>query len=82
MQQFRLAASRIMLEIPAGTLNPGEDPQLAAARELQEEIGFKPGKLTSLGGEFTAPGYTTEFIHLFLAEDLTPAPLAVDETSS
>ena len=79
VQQFRLAANRIMLEIPAGTLNPGEDPQLAAARELQEEIGFKPGKLTSLGGEFTAPGYTTEFIHLFLAEDLTPAPLAVDD---
>jgi len=79
VQQFRLASARIMLEIPAGTLKPGEDPQLAAARELQEEIGFRPGRLTPLGGEYTAPGYTTEFIHLFLAEDLDPAPLAVDD---
>lgn len=79
VQQFRLASERIMLEIPAGTLNPGEDPRLAAGRELQEEIGLKPGRLTSLGGEYTAPGYTTEHIHLFLAEDLAPAPLAVDD---
>ena len=79
VQQFRLAANRIMLEIPAGTLNPDEDPQVAAGRELQEEIGLKPGRLIPLGGEYTAPGYTSEFIHLFLAEDLAPAPLAVDD---
>lgn len=79
VQQFRLASNRIMLEIPAGTLEPGEEPQVAAERELQEEIGYRPGRLTSLGGEFTAPGYTTEFIHLYLAEDLEAAPLAVDD---
>jgi len=79
VQQFRLPANQIMLEIPAGTLEPGEDPALAAQRELQEEIGLRPGRLTPLGGEFTAPGYTSEFIHLFLAEDLQPAPLAVDD---
>lgn len=79
VQQFRLASNRIMLEIPAGTLEPGEEPQVAAERELQEEIGLRPGRLTSLGGEFTAPGYTTEFIHLYLAEDLEAAPLAVDD---
>jgi len=71
--------SRQRWMLPGGGIHSDESPQQAAARELQEEIGFKPGKLTSLGGEFTAPGYTTEFIHLFLAEDLTPAPLAVDD---
>lgn len=79
VQQFRLPSGQIMLEIPAGTLKPGEDPLPAAQRELQEEIGLRPGRLTPLGGEFTAPGYTSEFIHLFLAEDLEPAPLAVDD---
>jgi ADP-ribose pyrophosphatase len=79
VQQFRLPSGQIMLEIPAGTLKPGEDPLPAAHRELQEEIGLRPGRLTPLGGEFTAPGYTSEFIHLFLAEDLEPAPLAVDD---
>lgn len=79
VQQFRLPSGQVLLEIPAGTLKPGEDPALAARRELQEEIGLKPGRLTPLGGEFTAPGYTSEFIHLFLAEDLAPAPLAVDD---
>jgi len=79
VQQFRLPSGQVLLEIPAGTLEPGEDPVFAARRELQEEIGLRPGRLTPLGGEFTAPGYTSEFIHLFLAEDLDPAPLAVDD---
>jgi len=79
VRQFRLAAGRVMLEIPAGTLNPGEDPREAAARELQEEIGYRPGRLEPLGGEFTAPGYTTEYIHLFLATDLEASALAMDD---
>jgi ADP-ribose pyrophosphatase len=79
VQQYRLAADRVLLEIPAGTLNPGEDPRLAATRELQEEIGYKPGTLERLGGEYTAPGYTTEYIHLYLATDLTPSRLDVDD---
>jgi ADP-ribose pyrophosphatase len=79
VRQFRLAANQIMLEIPAGTLHPGEDPLLAAERELQEEIGFRPGILTSLGGEYTAPGYTTELIHLYLAEQLEASRLDLDD---
>lgn len=79
VRQYRLGAEQITLEIPAGTLHPGEDPTIAAARELQEEAGYKPGTLTRLGGEFTAPGYTSEFIHLYLATDLEPARLAMDE---
>jgi ADP-ribose pyrophosphatase len=78
VRQFRTAANRPMLEIPAGTLEPGEAPDLAAIRELQEETGHKPGKLDSLGGEYTAPGYTTEFIHLYLATNLTESRLTGD----
>jgi ADP-ribose pyrophosphatase len=78
VQQFRHAAGKIMLEIPAGTLEPGEEPFAAAARELQEEVGYKPGQLERLGGEFTAPGYTSELIHLFLATDLEVSRLAQD----
>lgn len=78
VRQYRLAAHQIMLEIPAGTLDPDEDPAVCAERELQEEAGYKPGKLTPLGGFFAAPGYTTEFIHLFLAEDLTESKLELD----
>ncbi len=78
VRQFRSAAQLQMLEIPAGTLEPDEEPAAAAARELQEEIGYKPGKLERLGGEFTAPGYTSEFIHIFLATGLEAAPLPSD----
>jgi len=78
VRQFRVAADQVMLEIPAGTLNPGEDPLTCAERELQEETGYKPGALESLGGIFVAPGYTTEFIHLFMATDLSESRLAMD----
>jgi ADP-ribose pyrophosphatase len=79
VRQYRTAAARTLLEIPAGTLHPGEDPLLAAARELREETGFAPGKLESLGGIFVAPGYTSEYIHLYLATDLSAAPLPMDD---
>jgi len=78
VQQFRHAAGQIMLEIPAGTLEPGEDPLTGAERELQEEVGYKPGKLERLAGEYTAPGYTSELIHLFLATDLEASRLDQD----
>lgn len=79
VRQFRVAAKGILKEIPAGTLNPNEDPLVCAERELQEETGFKPGKLESLGGVFVAPGYTTEFIHLYLATELEESKLPQDE---
>ena len=78
VRQYRVAARAATLEIPAGTLDPDEAPDQAAARELQEEIGYRPGTLTRLGGEYTAPGYTTEFIHLYLAQDLTASQLTGD----
>jgi ADP-ribose pyrophosphatase len=79
VRQYRVAAAQVLLEIPAGTLNPGEDPHTAATRELQEETGYRPGNLVRLGGEFTAPGYTTEFIHLYLATELSESTLDKDE---
>ncbi len=79
VRQYRIAADQILLEIPAGTLKPGEDPEVCAIRELQEETGYKPGQIERIGGIFVAPGYTTEFIHLFLATDLTGSVLAMDD---
>lgn len=78
VRQHRLAADRVLLEIPAGTLNPGEEPTECAVRELQEETGYRPGKLESLGGIFVAPGYTNEYIHLYLATDLIESRLPGD----
>ena len=79
VRQYRTAADKILLEIPAGTLHPGEAPLVCAERELQEETGFRPGKLEPLGGIYAAPGYTTEFIHLFHATELSESRLAMDD---
>ena len=79
VEQFRYATGKVLLEIPAGTLNPNEDPDACAARELQEEIGYKPGTLTKLGAIYLAPGYSTELIHLYLATDLIESRLSLDE---
>ncbi len=79
VRQYRLPAGRDLLEIPAGTLEPGEDPLDCAVRELQEEVGLYPGKLTPLGGIFLAPGYSSEYIHLYLATDLRPSSLTGDD---
>ena len=78
VRQFRAAVGKVLLEIPAGTLEAGEAPDAAAVRELQEEVGYRPGKLERLGDEFTAPGYTSERIHLYLATELTPSRLQQD----
>ncbi len=79
VRQYRHPAGRSLLELPAGSLDDGEDPATCAARELQEEVGFRAEKLTSLGGFYLAPGYDTEYQHVFLAEGLTPDPLAADD---
>ncbi len=79
VRQYRLAARRALLEIPAGTLEKDEDPYDCAIRELQEETGYKPGKLDKIGGIFVAPGYSTEFIHLYMATDLSASKLEQDE---
>jgi ADP-ribose pyrophosphatase len=77
--QYRHAAGRRLLELPAGTLEPGEEPATAVARELQEEIGFRPGAIEAMGGFFVAPGYTTEYIHLYACTGLIPSRLTADD---
>jgi ADP-ribose pyrophosphatase len=79
VRQYRHPTGRIMLELPAGTLDPDEEPEACAVRECREEIGMTPGRLLSLGWVYLAPGYSTEVAHFFLAERLTPAQLKPDE---
>ena len=79
VRQYRHPAGEELIEFPAGTLEPGEEPQACALRECQEEIGMRPGKLTSLAEIYLAPGYSTERNHIFLATDLTPSTLPQDE---
>ena len=79
VRQFRLPAESALLEIPAGGMDEGEDPQTAARRELAEEIGQVPDRLIPLYSCYLAPGYSTEIIHGFLALDLKDAPEEADE---
>ncbi len=79
VRQYRHAAELELLELPAGTLEPGEPPEACARREIREEIGMSAGHLQKLGAFFLAPGYSTEFMHIFLATELSPAPLPGDE---
>lgn len=85
VRQFRLAAGGVLLEIPAGTLDlvAGrlEDPDLAARRELEEETGLRARRWRRLGAFWTAPGFATERMHLFLATELEAArdPAGPDE---
>jgi len=80
VRQFRHAVNIDMLELPAGSIDPGETPEEAATRELREETGFKPGKLEKLGGFYSAPGYCTEYLHFFRASQLVKNPLTAEDT--
>lgn len=70
VEQYRYPIEQVLLELPAGKLDPGESPEECAKRELEEETGYKAKKLSYLGKIFTTPGFTTEVIHIFAAEDL------------
>ena len=74
VRQYRAAAQKWVIEIPAGGLEPGEDPDQAAPRELLEETGDRAASWQKLHGTYSAPGILTEFVHLYLATDLTPGP--------
>ena len=80
VRQFRHPVGKFLLEIPAGGIDPGEEPIDSVRRELQEEIGYFPQKIEKLGGFYSVPGYGTEYLDCFLATDLVPSRLVAEDT--
>ena len=72
VRQYRHATGGWLLEVPAGKLDAGEAPEACALREVEEETGFRAGRLVPMGWIWTTPGFTDERIWLFLARDLAP----------
>ena len=80
VRQYRYALQRVTLEIPAGKLDsPTEDHMEAGLRELKEETGYTPGKITPIGDLATSPALLTEIIYMYLAEDLTEGDTNPDD---
>lgn len=79
VRQYRLGSKSMLLEMPAGRLETGEMPEACARREIREETGSAAEKWIKLGGIFNAPGYCTEYLHIFLAMDFHPDPLQPDQ---
>lgn len=78
VRQYRHPVGKILLEIPAGKLDPGEAPEACARRELEEETGFQAGKLTKLAAFYSGPGFTDELLYLYRAEELAAAEQKLD----
>ena len=78
VRQYRHATRTWLLEVPAGKLDPGEAPEVCAVREVEEEVGYRAGKLVPLGWIWTTPGFTDEKIWLFLARDLEEGTQALE----
>ena len=82
VKQFRKPVETELLEIPAGCIEPGEDPAVTVRRELREETGYLPKSIERIGGFYSTPGYCTEYLHLYLATDLIPDRLYAEDTES
>ncbi len=78
IRNYRMTVGETLLELPAGTLESGEDPAETARRELIEETGYRAGSLEKLHEFYMSPGVMTERMHLFLANDLTPGVAALE----
>ena len=79
VRQYRHAVGQELLELPAGTLDDGEEPEICALREVREETGMSAANLEKIGEFYLVPGYSTEHMHIYLATDLQPDPLPGDE---
>lgn len=79
VRQFRYPYQKVLLELPAGKLDPGEDPLEAGKRELREETGAEAARYESLGELYPSPGYCGEIIHLYAATGLTFGQMSPDE---
>lgn len=82
VRQYRLPAGKQLLEIPAGGIDGGEKPADTVQREMQEETGYLPKKVEKLGGFYSAPGFCTEYLHLYLATELVPSRMVAEDTDS
>lgn len=80
VRQYRKPVEKGLLELPAGGIEPGEDPVECVRRELREETGYSPQKIEELGGFYSTPGYCTEYLHLYLATELRYSPLVAEDT--
>lgn len=78
IRQFRPAAQDYIYEIPAGRLEPGEDGAMCVTRELEEEVGYRPQQLESLGYVYSSVGFCTEKIYLFIASELKQTRTALE----
>ncbi|HJN15113.1 MAG TPA: NUDIX hydrolase [Armatimonadota bacterium] len=79
IRQWRHAPATELLEIPAGTLEPGEPPIETARRELIEETGYEAGSMEPVTSFYTTPGFTDEVLHVFIARDLKAVPMDLDD---
>ncbi len=79
VRQWRHAIGRLLLEFPAGGLEPGEEPRATAIRELREEAGLEAALWTPLGHCFSSPGFANEILHIYLAEELRAVEADPDE---
>lgn len=79
IKQYRYPVNDFIYELPAGKLAPGEDPQLCAIRELEEETGLVAGRVEKLMAMYTTPGFCSEVLHIYLATDLTAGKQALEQ---
>lgn len=78
IRNYRVAVDQTLYELPAGTLEPGEDPHETARRELAEETGYRAAAMEKLAEFYTTPGVLDEVMHLYLATGLTPGPTRLE----
>jgi len=79
IKQYRYGAGKVLWELPAGTIGAGETPLACAKREIQEEIGYRAAKWRKISTCFASPGYTTEIIHGYIAENLAPVERRLEQ---
>ena len=82
INQYRFATGSELWEIPAGTLEPGESPEQCAARELEEETGYRAGEIRPVLHFYSTPGFCDELMHLFIARNLMPGRQKLDADES